>query len=149
MNRCLVFVGWVFLTVCLLIGSNRVQAADGSPKTAAPTPGVVIKGKSEKQIRAATSKFFIGRGYSETVGANGELIYLKSRGKADESSEAKQCLRIRVRIGKPEKGNIRVLSRSFGVEDCGTAKEKELPTPGGYPQIQGFLDAIKNSLASK
>ena len=41
------------------------------------------------------------------------------------------------------------MSRSYGVEDCGSAKEKEFSTPESYPQIQGFLDEIKKSLGSK
>lgn len=135
--------------LCLLIEPGRVEAAEGSPKAEAATPEVGIKGKSAKQIRAAVSKFFIGRGYAEKEGPNGELTYQKARNSPEVSSGPQQCLRIKVRIGKPEKSIIKVMSRSFGVDDCGTAKEKEIPTPGAYPQIQAFLEDIKASLGSK
>lgn len=149
MNRRLFFGGWLALLLWLLIEPARVEAAESSPKTGSATPEVAIKGKSAKQIRAAVSKFFIGRGYAEKEGPNGELTYQKARNNPEGSSGPQQCLRIKVRIGKLEKSIIKVMSRSFGVDDCGTEKEKEIPTPGGYPQVQGFLEEIKVSLGSK
>ena len=147
MNRLFFHGGWLAITLCLLLGTGRGFAADEPPKTSKATPEVMIKRKTVKQIEAATSKFFIARGYTKKTGPNEELIYEKPRN--NESPDIKQCLRIRVRIGKPDNNTIKVMSRSFGVENCGTAKEKELPTPAAHPQIQGFLEAIKKSLDSK
>jgi hypothetical protein len=109
-------------------------------------PEVSIRGRTTEQIQRAATAFFEGRGYTLTHEDPLRLTFERPHDKPAGEPFTAYCLRVRLNIGEDGDGSHRVLAMPYGVSNCGQAFESETPMQNAYPQIQSFLESIRNEL---
>lgn len=133
---------WTGMLLILLAGceSGTVLA------TRSGLPEVSIRGRTTMEIQNAATVFFQGRGYTRTYDDPLRLTFERPHDKPAGEPFTAYCLRVRLNIIEAGNNSHRVLAMPYGVANCGQGFESETPMQNAYPQIQSFLESIRDEL---
>jgi hypothetical protein len=137
----------VWLAAALLFGNGCHTAP--VLNTTSGRPEVIIQGKAAPQIREVASTFFLQRGYvPRPTDHTDKLSFEKRTERPGAAPSLTTCWRVRLTVTQLENGIHRLSGVPYKVDDCGADLESEHVLPMAYPQIQGFLEEIKNRVES-
>ena len=131
----------VSVGVALTLAVAGCKSSDSGkiPPTQSGHPEVVIRTKSEGDVKVGIREFFTNRGYIETDSrATNELVFDKP---AKKSGKA---LRVLLRIKKETNDSWRLVGIPMGVDGWRSDLQSETVVPQGASQVQAFLVEIKN-----
>jgi hypothetical protein len=139
---------WLALALGVML-TGGCGSAGGKKKSTLDTPSgapeVVIASAQPDPILAASRKFFAGRGYVESPSRHAyELVF----DRRTENSRKSQALRVRLRAAPLGTNTWRLAGTSLKVDGWQGDLASETLVPHGFPQIQGFLEAIKAQVES-
>ncbi len=128
-----------------LVVAGCKSSSEGSqiPPTPSGQPEIVVRGKTDDEIKAVAREFFVGRGYTERDSRHAYEMVFDKPAKAGKSD---QGLRVDLRFQKQPDNSWRLIGAPMKVEDWHSDLESVIGVPQGKSQIQAFLNEIKARL---
>ena len=140
-------LGCCALAVVVLAGAGCKSSSgrEEMPITASGLPEIMMRAKTDSDVKRVAGDFFLFRGYVE---ARAQYVNEVVFDKPTKSGRSPRALRIRLRIHKQPDDTWRVVGTPLGVEGWRTELESEIVLLEGASQIQGFLGEIKTRVES-
>ena len=126
-------------------GCKSSSGGDAIPLTPSGLPEIILRAKTEADIKRVAGEFFRTRGYVET---RSQYVNEMAFDKPTKTGQSSRALRIRLRIHKQPDDSWHLVGTPLGVDGWRTDLESEIVLLEGASQIQGFLAEIKRRVES-
>jgi len=134
------------MALALVAAGCKSSGKKGSPPlTASGHPEIVMRAKTDSEVKVAAREFFTNRGYVERDSRHvNEMVF----DKPTRSGRSSKAYRVLLRLRKETNDSWRLIGIPMGVDGWRSDLESETAVPQGASQIQTFLAEIKNRVES-